>query len=339
MALLAGVLGAGCTEPNPAFHPGDADWADTGSAADAARPPDVVALDQTGPAPEPPAQDAAAPDSTGQSDVAPDGTSVPPDLAGPADTSPDLSPDLPPDRSPDLPPDLPPDLTMPAAGLVLRWTFDEPGGTVANDISGRNIHGTYAGVNGTPSPSPMVPTVSFPNVASRAFVRGRGHGVTVTGMPAALKPANNLTVTAWYRAMSLDTSSGSIGSEIVNAGDNYVLRLKPSQVDFSKRTDTSTPFFSQCLGSAPSRYLDGGWHHLAGVSTTSGIRVYFDGVQICSNNQGESIRHTEGNNLWVGRHATLSATHNNFEGNIDDVRIYDRALSAAEILSLASGRP
>jgi hypothetical protein len=173
------------------------------------------------------------------------------------------------------------------------------------------------------------PKIFFADPRSRAFVRANHQAVQLANMPASMKPANDITVAAWYRATTVDAS----GSELASAGDQYLLRLTPTQVNFSKASSATA--WSNCYGNA-TNYLDGAWHHLAGVTTAAGMTVYFDGVQVCTNTTGANVAYAIGTDFWVGRHGAAK-TGFDFEGNIDEVRVYTRGLSAAEIASLASG--
>jgi hypothetical protein len=83
-----------------------------------------------------------------------------------------------------------------------------------------------------------------------------------------------------------------------------------------------------------TEHLNGQWHHVAGVAGPEGMKLYFDGVERCSNTRTDPVVHTR-TNLWVGRNG--SGSLDDFDGNIDDVRIYLRPLSASEIMHLAAG--
>jgi hypothetical protein len=249
-----------------------------------------------------------------------------------------------------------------SVGLALYWKFDEPsgGGTTAKDSSGHNVDGLYTGASGTPTPSSAVPTVMFTDPYSRAFSIANRTAVQLAAMPATLKPANNLTIAIWYRATGTDSS----GSELVSGGDHYILRLgKATQyrIEFDKNVVGALPdggttnTYVQCFtgltaldGGAPS-WLDGNWHHIAAVasSTAPGLAIYVDGALAPCTTFNKSQYATDdisysgrGSDLWVGRHGDPGASTNasfDFEGNIDEVRIYSRALSATEIMGLASG--
>ena len=218
---------------------------------------------------------------------------------------------------------------------ALYWNFDESSGTTALDGSGNAINGVYTGAVGSPQPSTNVPTLMFPNPRSRAFSLASRHAVRVSNTPGILQPANNITVSVWYRATQVDTQNVEDGSELVSVGDNYMLRLEPNAVVLVKRIAGRA--FPRCngrlVGFAP---LDGQWHHVAGVASTSGMRVYLDGEEGCFDSSVDSISYGGTDELFVGRHG-IADTDRDFDGQIDEVRIYTRVLSATEIRALAAG--
>jgi hypothetical protein len=227
-----------------------------------------------------------------------------------------------------------------APGLALYWRLEEILGTLALDGSGNGFHGTYTGVTGTPLPSTMLPPLMYPNTQSRAFTLASRQAIRLAGMPAALRPANDVSVSVWFRTTAVDQEGGSAaGAELVSAGNNYLVRLRgnPVGIEFSKRiVGSGAPV--QCRVAQPNA-TDGNWHHLVGVSSASeGVRLYFDGVLRCMLDRREAISYTgAGSDLFVGRHGN-GEDQWDFGGNIDEVRIYTRALTLAEVMALAQGR-
>jgi hypothetical protein len=223
-------------------------------------------------------------------------------------------------------------------GLMLHWSFDETSGTTALDVSGGAHNGTYTGVTGTPTASTNVPQIGSENPRSRAFTRANRHAVQLANMPAELTPPNDFTVAAWYRATTVDTS----GAELVSGGNNYLIRLRPTQVEFAKRylTPANTTGTAQVFGTVPGM-LSGAWHHVAGVaSQDQGMKLYVDGKLVASDPTfvQDTIYDNSGRDFWVGRHGNGSANWD-FQGNIDDVRFYNKALSDEELQRLVSGPP
>ncbi|MHC4388789.1 MAG: LamG domain-containing protein, partial [Planctomycetota bacterium] len=78
------------------------------------------------------------------------------------------------------------------------------------------------------------------------------------------------------------------------------------------------------------------WVHVAGTYDGNSVKAYINGELVAENNEANSIPFLsqDTNDLAIGNKP--EATDNPFKGIIDDVRIYDRALTAAEIGYLAS---
>jgi hypothetical protein len=75
----------------------------------------------------------------------------------------------------------------------------------------------------------------------------------------------------------------------------------------------------------------GVWHHFVGTYDPSiGTRVYLDGNLVGSNDPSGEITHSRKYSLNIGRYS--GGVY--FKGKIDEVRIYNRALSAEEVLTL-----
>ena len=66
------------------------------------------------------------------------------------------------------------------------------------------------------------------------------------------------------------------------------------------------------------------------------MKVYFDGVERCTNTRGDDMLYTRATDLYVGRHGNGRPDWD-FDGNLDDVRIYNRALPPAEVAAIAGG--
>lgn len=328
---------------------------------------------EVGPPPPPDAMDAAEPDAGPPVDVEPEAPGQPDgalvDMAPVPDMAPMADMASPPDAgAPDTVVDMgsAPDVAPIACSsnsecgpgvcstgicraeskLVLYWTMDDQAGAVtATDSSGNRFDGMYVGgADMLPAASSSVPaTIKFPDPSSRTFLVASRQAARLPMLPAALKPANDLTLSAWFR------SSGPLGvgngSEVVSGGDHYSLRVMAGELEFSKRTTNNSGSGSHVqVRGASITHLDGNWHHLAGVATPQGMRVYLDGVLLKTNEvsldprYGRDLRYDRPvQELWVGRHP--ASANYDFNGDIDDVRVYGRALTDPEILWLASGKP
>ena len=205
-------------------------------------------------------------------------------------------------------------------GLAGRWHFNEGRGTVANDSSGRNDDGTLQGgaawANGR-----FGPGLSF---------NGNGASVHVPNA-AALEPAS-VSVTAWVKrsgspgAFKYIVAKGASGCIAASYGlysgrdGGLIFYVSNGGVDFTLSPDAGTGVW------------DGNWHHVAGSYDGSSVRLYVDGSQVgtgtpTSNPIGYGLSTT--NNLVVGSYPGCSGL--DFDGAIDEVKVWSRALSPAEV--------
>jgi len=137
-----------------------------------------------------------------------------------------------------------------------------------------------------------------------------------------------LTISAWVRTTS-DTW-GSVASLADSSSEtSYVdIHIQPGGTPLAiVRTDSS---FDAALSSETIN--DGTWHNIVAVYTSSNQRDFFvDGELKASNTVNKPFPAL--NNFNIGRLGRLSDT-NYFLGEIDDVAVWNRALSAGEIESI-----
>ncbi|KKL97978.1 hypothetical protein LCGC14_1829030 [marine sediment metagenome] len=81
----------------------------------------------------------------------------------------------------------------------------------------------------------------------------------------------------------------------------------------------------------------GVWQHVAGVYDGSTLRVYLDGVQDGGTSAVLGTIRTGSQDVWLGANPN-TASDRPWDGDIDDARIYDRALTAEEILTIFTAR-
>ena len=87
-------------------------------------------------------------------------------------------------------------------------------------------------------------------------------------------------------------------------------------------------------------YNDSQWHHVVYVVDASGGRLYVDGAVKASQGwTGPAGSPTTTQPVNIGHYPGGPAGAKYFPGSVDDVRIYNRALTAAEVLSLFTSAP
>lgn len=332
-ALWVASWAAACTVPNPWYRPRPPVEDAAEVVLDAASDPDGERAAETTPADSPrpdlpAAGDGGALDSAGapSDSVARDGKNAPDSLApdslagdGSAASDSEASGDR--FDAPDA---------APAVPSLAHWRLDEPSGKAAADEAGRNP--------GTLSPgavfvsSPFSPQARFPNRGA-VELDGNSH-VTLgaTGLPALDQP---MTVSVWIfiPAATLPLT----GRHNVVVLKNEVAK-ESLQIGIQNGYPTAWRWASGPLfGSAPfSVNLAPGWHHLAYTSDGMLQRFFVEGTLVEA--IAAPLPVVAVTAALLGTFDAASGAER-FTGRIDDVRIYDVALTLAQVAALAGGEP
>ena len=197
------------------------------------------------------------------------------------------------------------------SGLVAQYTFDEGSGTTAADSSG-------SGNNATLSGGPIW-------TAGKA-----GSALSFDGSDDFVNTGQNLigaypaSACAWINPQA----NGVLGSIITNTafelmvyydGASYALTLYNNNGSLSTNWGTISP---------------NTWQHVCAVIESGNTaRIYINGAESKNGNIGNLII---SNTVGIGR--KLSGGYP-YKGAIDEVRIYSRALTPAEVLELFNGVP
>ena len=201
--------------------------------------------------------------------------------------------------------------------LVGWWTFDKTDGDTVFDSSGRGHEGTLIG---GPNRAPGA-------IGGALEFDGDGDYVDL-GTGADFDVVSQITVAAWIKVNAFDMD----WQAIVTKGDT-AWRLSRSQGD--NLHFACTGFWPEWVhGSA--NVNDGQWHHVAGLYDGAELRLYVDGRLDVAETASGSIN-VNGYPVIVGANAEQPGRA--WNGLIDDVRIYNYALSAAEIQALVEGKP
>jgi hypothetical protein len=143
-----------------------------------------------------------------------------------------------------------------------------------------------------------------------------------------------ITVTAWIKTDSLDSYDGVVGL-------GYAWRLcGDSDCKIRFQCSDTVPAQSMAVGSTDVN--DGQWHHVAGTYDGAKYTLYVDGMLDASMDATGNINKGGSYFSTIGAHYKKSDERDPrrfFEGLIDDVRIYDKALSEGEIFQIYTFKP
>ncbi|WXT99265.1 LamG domain-containing protein [Seonamhaeicola sp. MEBiC1930] len=145
---------------------------------------------------------------------------------------------------------------------------------------------------------------------------------------------SNVTIMAWVK-----TDTGNTG-DITIAGEDTGCKLWLTDGNRPTFTITSQGNSETSIGGCSCSVINyDEWHHITGVynSSTGAIELYVDGELANSSNVGGTgavIENTEDSNgnFEVGRRSTDDvANQEYFKGDIDEVRVFNSALTSAQI--------
>ena len=209
----------------------------------------------------------------------------------------------------------------PADYLVGYWKLDESSGGIASDDSGNGYSGTLFG-------DPVwMPAGGW--IDGAIDLDGAGDYIRIED-EAPFDITDVITVSAWIKVTSFDNDWAGV----VTKGDSAWRLARSyggSNMEFSC-TGISNNQYGYISGNI--NVDDGAWHHVAGVYDGSRIYLYIDGVEDASEPATGSI---DLNNYKVFIGENGQATGRTWNGYIDDVRVYHRALTAPDILSIYQG--
>lgn len=209
-------------------------------------------------------------------------------------------------------------------GLVGHWTFDGPdiSGTRAKDRSGNNNHGT---LNGGASLKPIAGKV--------------GQALTFDGVDdVVVIPTSTtfdvtfMTICAWVKP-SIHGSSRYVAARSTGPSTStnmWRFGLFGSSNIWRFQVVTAA---GGGLADSPTSATAGVWQHACGTLDGSNVRLYVNAAQIAQGAFTGSLSAIS-QDLYIGNRGGLVSGESFFDGPIDEVRFYNRALSVGEIARL-----
>ena len=193
------------------------------------------------------------------------------------------------------------------SGLVAAYGFEEGSGSSVSDASGNGNTGTIVGAAWTDG--------KFGKALSFS---GTSCLVTINDS-ASLDLTSEMTLEAWVYPMAL----GGWRDIIFKGTDIYFLMGSTPQAQRPCAGGSFTSTNAYGLAALPTNT----WTHLVGTYDGATLRLYTNGVLVSSRAQTGAIA-TSAGALSIGGDSTYGQYWN---GLIDEVRIYNRALSVSEI--------
>jgi Ca2+-binding RTX toxin-like protein len=179
---------------------------------------------------------------------------------------------------------------------------------------------------------------SFAQDATRGNVLAlNGVGSVDVAHADDLTMAGSFTVSAWIDAASLSESSGWQTIAIKGDGgsqENYLLQLNNNEVAFGFGTGSGYAFQT----TSGQNLAGGSWYQVAGVydAAADRLKIYVNGQEVLNVAETRTPA-TNTESVQIGRSSWFGEYGEFFTGKIDDVRVYDQALSASQVNQLHAG--
>jgi hypothetical protein len=209
------------------------------------------------------------------------------------------------------------------------YLLDESGGSVATDASGNAHAGTYVNVAGYRQGGAVANNFGY-------SVALNGNSARIVGGGGALTSPTSYTLELWFKTSST-TGGKLIGFDSTQNStspqyDRFIFMQANGQLVYGGWANPTAKTIT-----TPRSYNDNRWHYLALTVTPQGSgqnsTFYVDGVSVAA---GQTTKVTSYAGWWQVGFGNLPQgsgypSDANFHGNIDNVAVYQSALSASRI--------
>ena len=171
-------------------------------------------------------------------------------------------------------------------------------------------------------------SIAFPNTNSVSF-DGTNDYIDL-GTSSTLNPTSSLTLSTWIYINGAGTGSlptiynSSKTSNGISGG--IALAYTSNKIRFYLDTTGSSGWV---YAESNSTLSTGQWYHLVGTWDGSTVTLYIDGTAQSTTASASTIGYNTGTPAYIGRYST-----NYFEGLIDEVALFNSALSVSDITSI-----
>jgi len=212
-----------------------------------------------------------------------------------------------------------------STGLVAHYAFNGN----ADDVSGNGHDGTVWGATLTID--------RFGNPNSAYSFDGLNDYVRIPDDPQ-LDGMNSLTLALWVKIDGSDHEAEVLNKYLHYSGshldDSYNIGIDPGSLAVFQYATGDDYVIKISSAAIPMS----SWHHIAGVYTGTEGSIYIDGSRVAlSRNDSDPGGPLNSiiDDLLIGCANTGGGLAKFFEGSVDDIRIYNRALTDSEVYDLS----
>ncbi len=182
-------------------------------------------------------------------------------------------------------------------------------------------------------------TIAFSGLCSAAFGQGAGTALSFDGVDdhvdcgkqASLRISPDISIEAWVKTTQSGATKQIVGKQWSNSkGFSYMFALDARRPTVLLGGTSQNDWII-----APTPVPSGQWTHIAftynGSQAGSQVKIYINGILDRQVSVSGEINWNASKNVWIGDREDL--TGHAYQGELDEVRIWSKALSAEEIRS------
>jgi predicted phosphodiesterase len=209
-------------------------------------------------------------------------------------------------------------------GLTLKGTFFGNDGSTRDQFTIQKSSTPPACNTNTTSPYNYEPSLTLSGTNYQDVLSSGDKQLSAFSVAAWFKTTNDYTGNAFI------VNKGGSGSETAGKNMNYGIWMTSAEkIQAGFETSTGTGY----IAASPGVYNDGKWHYaVATYDGSSTVRLYIDGPQVATKTTSGALPDKGGAQpLRIG--ANSLSVKDFFVGSGDEVRVWNRAVSATEVSS------
>lgn len=196
---------------------------------------------------------------------------------------------------------------------IARWRFEDASNTSNVVDSWNNVNGSITGAKYSTNAISDSQSLSFDG----------SDDLVSMGDVASLNPGTGeMSWSLWYSSNSSNQYSYFVEKEVFSSG--YAIR-KDTGSSIIVDIDDGSASVSLSTSNLP---FDGTWAHIVVTWDGSTAKIYIDGTEEASDSNSSMGSVSNSGTFYLG-HRDASDDH--YQGKLDDVRVYDKALSNTEV--------
>src|SRR3989344_5639548 len=217
---------------------------------------------------------------------------------------------------------------MLTSGLVGHWTFDGQDTNWTSATAGTTADKSPVGINtGTLTNMSQSTSPAIGQVGQGMYFDGTNDRVNLGNNTSLNFTTENFTIAFWIKPVVLTTGANVFNRGVINTGGYEIMVMNTGMIHLH----TNQSGASQTTAAPDGTLVNNIWSHIVVVRNGSTGYIYKDGVDVTSSQPTIINPATSTSNASIGSRATAT---NFINAVIDEVRVYNRALSQSEITEL-----